>query len=269
MRSGPQIFSRTEWEANPSLHPAARLWQRHHPPMGYPAGVIGVPQPIPGLAFFPGGYGLWGVVGRRNLPQWPEGGVMIVGHDFHSEAGYRSSLRAGGEPLTMPTWRNLIGVLADAGIPLERCFFTNAYMGLREGAVTTGPFPGAAEPTFASHCTAFLREQIRLQQPALILTLGVNVPPLLGTLSPELAPWTSGRGLRHLDAVGPVRSGVTVGGIDGYDTTVVALVHPSLRHASVRHRRYAGAVGAAAERAMVRDGMISAGLAPASPTVTP
>ncbi|MEO8083648.1 MAG: hypothetical protein ABI780_07490 [Ardenticatenales bacterium] len=96
----------------------------------------------------------------------------------------------------------------------------------------------------------------------------MNGPLLLGTLSPELLPWTARKGLRHLDAVGPVRSGVTFIGINGYDTTVVALVHPSLRHASVRHCRYAGAVGAEAERAMLREGMITAGMVPTSPTVT-
>jgi hypothetical protein len=188
---------------------------------------------------------------------------MVVGHDFHSEAGYLESFRAGGERPTLPTWRNLLEVLEAAGIAPEKCFFTNLYMGLRAGTATTGVFPGAGDPAFVAHCQGFLIEQLRVQRPALVLSLGVHVPPVLGALSPELAPWTTGRGLRHLDTVGPVRSGVAFRGLDGYRTTVAALIHPSLRHASLRHRRYRGMSGPHAELAMLRDGLAASGLAAA------
>lgn len=243
------------------MHPAEDLWARHHPRAGYPTGVVGVPEPIPGLAFFPGGYGLWDTSAGRPLPPMPVGGVMVIGHDFHSVAGYEASRLAGGERLTLPTWGNLLRLFDAAGVPPERCFFTNLYMGLRAGVATTGPFPGAADTTFVAHCRVFLAEQLRVQRPALVLSLGINVPPALGALSPELAAWATGKGVRHLDAVGPVRSGVTLGGIPEYQTTVVALLHPSLRHASLRHRRYVGEAGAAAELAMIRDGMAFAGMA--------
>jgi hypothetical protein len=38
-------------------------------------------------------------------------------------------------------------------------------------------------------------------------------------------------------------------------STVVALTHPSLRDASVRHRRYGGDVGNVAELAMLREAL--------------
>ena len=243
------------------MHPAEALWSRHHPPHGYPAGVLAVPEPIPGLAFFPGGYGLWGSAAGRPLPPFPVGGVMIVGHDFHSEAGYRESLRLGGERLTLPTWSNLVKLLAAAGIAPERCFFTNLYMGLRAGTATTGPFPGATDARFVTHCQHFLLEQLDAQRPALILTLGVHVPPVVGALSPELAPWATGKGLRHLDEVGAVRTDVGFPALGAYRTTAVALIHPSLRHASLRHRRHEGLTGADAELRMLRDGMAHAGIA--------
>ena len=248
-------------ESLASMHPAEALWAHHHPPAGYPAGVVAVPVPISGLAFFPGGFGLWGATAGRPLPPLPLGGVMVLGHDFHSEAGYQASRRAGGERLTLPTWSNLLKVLAATGIPAERCFFTNLYMGLRAGTETTGPFPGVTDQLFVAHCRTFLIEQLRVQRPALVLSLGVHVPPVLGALSPELRSWAEGKGLRHLDAVGPVRVEVTFPGLEGYRTTVVALIHPSLRHASLRHRRYGSVVGADAELAMLRDGMTAAGMA--------
>jgi uracil-DNA glycosylase len=245
------------------MNPAEALWARHHPLAGYPKGVVAVPEPIRGLAFFPGGFGLWGSVASQPLAPFPRAGVMILGHDFHSEAGYQKSRRLGGEPLTLPTWRNLVALLAAASIAPERCFFTNLYMGLRDGRKTTGRFPGASNPDFVQHCKSFLLEQLRTQVPALIVTLGTQVPPVLGALSPELAHWTAGTGLKHLDGVGPVQKDVHFRGVDGFETTVVALIHPSMRHASLRHRRYKEAagnelVGAEAELAMLRNAAATA-----------
>ena len=95
-----------------SSHPIQTLWAHHHPPGGrYPLGVVPVPAPIEGRAFFPGGYGLLGVAPGQPLPAMPVGGVMILGHDFHSEAGYLESFAAGGERETMPTWKNLLPLL--------------------------------------------------------------------------------------------------------------------------------------------------------------
>jgi hypothetical protein len=188
---------------------------------------------------------------------------MVLGHDFHSETGYEKSRRDGAERLTLPTWSNLLKLLAAARIPPDTCFFTNVYMGLRAGSATTGMFPGAVDRGFVAHCQTFLCEQLRVQRPALVLTLGIHVPPLIGALSPELTSWTTRKGLKHLDASGPVRSGVTFTGVDGLCTTVVALIHPSLRHASLPHRRYKQTQGAEAELRMVRDGMDYAGVAAA------
>ena len=237
------------------MHTIEELWKLHHPEKGYPSGVMAVPEPINGLAFFPGGYGLWGVSKERPLPAFPVGGIMIIGHDFHSEEGYRISLAMGGERLTLPTWRNLLKILEDTGIRPERCFFTNLYMGLRAGKTTTGPFPGAKDDEFVKHCLEFLLDQIQAQRPSLVISLGMQVPPALSVISPELESWGSGRGLRHIDKVGAVKHGVTFEKIEDYKTTVVALLHPSLRHANLRHRRYGNTSGSDAELAMLRDGI--------------
>lgn len=236
------------------IHPAKALWAIHHPPAGYPEGVLPVPEPIPGRAFFPGGYGQWMEDGEAKLADFPAGGIMILGHDFHSVTGYEKSRCLGYEPLTQKTWGNLRKLLDAAGLPLHRCFFTNLYMGLRVGSAT-GVFPGAGDEAFVRHCKSFLLHQIAVQRPTLLLTLGIHVPVAIGGLSPELKPWAEGRGLKHLDTVGPVRTGVSFLGVEGFATTTVALIHPSLRHASLRHRRFEGAIGAEAELAMLRRGM--------------
>lgn len=101
-------------------------------------------------------------------------------------------------------------------------------------------------------------EQLRLQRPGLLLTLGVYVPQVIAPLSPQLTPWASRRGSKQLDSVGPVQREATFPGVEDFRTTVVALLHPSLRHASLRHRNYAGVVGVDAELAMLRDGLPAA-----------
>lgn len=182
---------------------------------------------------------------------------MILGHDFHSEDGYRASVVRTREAESQPTWRNLVSVLTRVGIPVERCFFTNVYMGLRAGSGTTGPFPGAADADFVRHCERFLGDQLRTLRPSLIITLGINVPPVIGRVIPGLSRWAEGRGLRHLDEVGPVQRDVRIDAEPPFTSTAVALTHPSLRHASVRHRSFAGERGDAAELAMLRDALAS------------
>ena len=114
----------------------------------------------------------------------PIGGVMVLGHDFYSEAGYVRFLADRGESTRGPTWRNLLALFARVGLRPERCFFTNAYMGLRAGSANTGRFPGARDPGFVERFRLFLAEQIGAQQPRLVLTLGSHVPAVLHR-SPE------------------------------------------------------------------------------------
>lgn len=233
-------------------HPAVLLWRKQSRFVEYPVGVLPVPAPIPGTSFFPGGFGLWNSAMGQPLPPFPVEGCMVLGHDFHSEAGYRASVKRGREDANQPTWRNMVSLLNRAGVPLDRCFFTNYYMGLRQGSATTGPFPGRTDATFVAWCRSFFIEQLRVQRPRLIITLGVSVPPGIAPLSRQLEDWGRGIGIRHLDSVGALRRDVSFDGLPSYVTTVVALIHPSLRHASLRHRRFGSLSGDDAEVALLK-----------------
>lgn len=232
-------------------HPAQQLWDEHAYPGDHPLGVLPVPEAIRGTAFFPGGFGLLVSAPGSELPSFPFGGLMVLGHDFHSEAGYRRSLERNGESLSQPTWRNLLRLLAQAAIPTADCFFTNFFMGLRQGTITTGVFPGSKSEPYVEHCRRFLLRQLEVQRPRLLLTLGIHTPVLVAPMSPELAPWRIRQGLKYLDASGPIQRRASFVGLPGFRTTVVALTHPSLRHASMRHRRFDGATGADAELRML------------------
>ena len=245
-------------------HPVERLSEKLPSVEPYPDGVVPVPGRLPGTAFFPGGAGLWMPDGggdpATDLPPMPTGGVMVLGHDFYSEAGFARFVARRGESTRGPTWRNLLSLLGRAGVSPERCFFTNAYMGLRAGSANTGRFPGARDGGFVERCRAFLAEQLRAQMPGVVLTLGSHVPAVISPLSPQLRPWEDRKGIAQLDALGlPLVEGATFHGVAGLRTTVVALVHPSLRQAAVRRRRYGDLTGDAAELAMLRDALRRSG----------
>ena len=107
----------------------------------------------------------------------PVGGVMVVGQDFDTYASFNESLAKGGEVLfdeeerstsSSATWRTLMELLPRFHIPLERCFFTNAYMGLRKDGSPTGRFIGSRDPDFTARCRMFFRKQLVAQRPRLI-----------------------------------------------------------------------------------------------------
>lgn len=183
---------------------------------------------------------------------------MILGHDFHSLAAFRRSYEAGAEVSQDaggsyrmgPTWRNLLALLDDAKIDPAECFFTNAYMGLRESDSSMGRFPGSHDAEFVERCRPFFLRQLDAQRPRAILALGAWVPRFLAPLAVKLADWSARESLDAIDSAGPVRTEVIFDGrVDS--CTVIALTHPSLRSANVGRRRYVGQEGKTAERAML------------------
>lgn len=242
-------------------HPVEILFEGLKIVEPYPEGVVPVPGRLPGTAFFPGGMGLWQQNPEDASPPMPVGGVMVLGHDFYSEAGYRRFVARRGESTKGPTWRNLLALLDRVGVGPERCFFTNAYMGLRAGSQNTGRFPGARDPGFVERCRAFLAEQLRAQKPRLILTLGSHVPAVLAPLSEDLAPWLGSTSLKAIDETGcPLIPAARFPSAPHPSVAVAALVHPSIRWASVLRRRYKGLCGDAAEVAMLEEALRPSGI---------
>ena len=231
-------------------HSSKKLWRVLAKVRTYPKGVKPVPEQIQGTSFFPGGIGLW----RESLtevPQFPVGGVMVLGQDFDSVAGYEKSRRRGAESPNYPTWRNLLLLLDKAQIAQERCFFTNIYMGLREGTINTGPFPGSKDPEFRERCRDFFIRQLEAQRPCLILALGAYVPPFLATLSDELSGWTKWPGFRKLDEKDCAIIPAALFPKAKHKCALVALTHPSFS-LNARHRRWQSFQGYWAEVQMVK-----------------
>lgn len=232
-------------------------------------GVKPVPKMLTGTAFFPGGSGLWlGHSGSwytpSDRPDMPEGKVMVLGHNFDSEKGYKEtkSLEVQHE-LDSRTWRNLLPLLQAAGIDKKDCFFTNVYMGLKAGEKNTGEFPGARSE-FKDRCQLFLTKQIAIQKPRLILTLGTEVPEFIAPLAPKLtekAAWKKWQNFPKLDAdeVSLVDD-VRFDRAPEQSVTVVALLHPSERYRNAHLRSYCEQNGTDAELAMLKDALEQSGI---------
>jgi hypothetical protein len=82
----------------------------------------------------------------------------------------------------------------------------------------------------------------------------------LAKLSPKLACWSGVGGFKEIDIHGPVQYEVQFPSIDEFACATVALIHPSLRQASLRHRRYEGSAGADAEPRMLASALRAAKL---------
>src|SRR4051812_15712877 len=108
-------------------------------------------------------------------------------------------------------------------------------MGLCEGD-DSFDYRGREHGIFRKACSAFLKAQIEIQRPRLILTLGRYPPPMLAELSPNLAGWI-GRNLSLavLDAV-PITHDAEFLISDRltHRAVVVPLAHPSMPNSNRR-----------------------------------
>ena len=228
-------------------HPAEYLWRiLLEIVRSYPDGTAPVPAGyrIEGLGCFPCGYGLWDKLPGVPPPPMPVRGIMLLAHNWGSV--YELDRYKKSERRNSPYWRNLRPLLERAGISMSDCFATNAYPGLVTAKSNMGKFPGTKDRQFQDATRQFLNEQIRVVSPALIVTLGIHVPPLLACLSDDLSGWRKVSAFGHLNNDNAIveRARFTDA---GHTATVVALTHPSQRRLNVKHRTYRGRQGDDAE----------------------
>ncbi len=223
-----------------------------------PPEVAPVPGPLPGVCFFPGAAGVWGDADKREYVPFPSGGAMIVGQDWGTAQDYKE---AGREPWVEPceaTWDNLLSVLKDAGLPPEKCFFTNYFTGLRKTPPSTGEFPGAKDPRYAGLCGGFFLRQIAAARPRLLVLLGLQIPRRVALLSEELKDWRDCGGIKSLDDAGALKENARFG--DHSVAAVCWLLHPSMRESNLRYRARKNKTGAAIERELMRDATRKSGI---------
>jgi hypothetical protein len=219
---------------------------------------------IAGRAFFPGGSGLVG-------QDFPSQRIMVLGHDFDTKKNFEQSCADGHEDPGNKTWSGILTLFKRLEIPVEDCFFTNAYMGVRVGldnrrqaVKPTGTNPSRSHEPYFELSSKMFAHQIATQEPKLVIALGTHVPAFLAAQDPgSLGAWAQSS-FEKRDAAFAARSAmfpVGTGGSTALHTCVVAsIVHPSLRDANIGKRSYRGLKGDAAEIALLADALVMAGL---------
>ncbi|HPY14568.1 MAG TPA: hypothetical protein PLD55_02140 [bacterium] len=211
-----------------------------------PENVKRVEKMVETTAFFPGGKGLWLEEDQENI--FPD--ILVLGQDFSHVKYYEEVARGEKKDFKEATFRNMIKLFKDdTGINLNRCFFSNVFMGLRVSDSMTGNFPGKKSKTYVEESIKFLLFQIETIKPKVIITLGKNPADILSKLdSKELEIFKNGEVLKTKD------EGLKLNvDINGHKCNVVALEHPSMRHLNIKRRKYKNLEGNDAEVAMIMD----------------
>jgi hypothetical protein len=144
---------------------------------------------IKGTSFYPGGKGLY--LEDGNI-EFPINGIMVLGQDFDNECNFHESVKRETElNKNSKAWNNIIYHFPKVGINMNKCFFTNAIMGLRIGkSKNTGvsvAFQHKKEKEiFLEECRNFFIEQLNLQKPKLIIGLGAQIPRFVSGCSNDL-----------------------------------------------------------------------------------
>lgn len=243
---GPTRSLRLGKDDDLGVHPIERFRKRLEDLNTYPSGVVPVPSYLPGTAFFAASAGLYRPAGTHVLPPFPFGGWMLVGHNLDAEGPFLARLKSGdshGDPARpMRTWQNLYKLLAAAGIDPSECFFTNAYVGLKEGNDPTGRFPGSGNAAFRQWCAEFLLDQAAVMRPRVMATLGVDAARFVASLFPGFRDWDRPRLPPAQPRTAEIRD---------HRFGVVALVHPSAHHVTLHLRTYDEKRGLEAEAALL------------------
>lgn len=202
---------------------------------------------ISGRAFFPGGKGTF-----DNSDIISDKDIMILGQDFDCEKNYKKSLLNGKEDIDKnPTWKNLLAFLDEIKINRERCFFTNAILGIRKGDKGTGKSPAFKDEALMENCRKFFYFQIELQKPKAIFVLGKYTAEFLSKTSNDLESWSTIKNFKSVDEQNDqVKQNVTF--YNNSKSSVVLLTHPSFRSSNIHRRSYNGKVGNEAEIAMTK-----------------
>lgn len=190
----------------------------------YPKGVMeNRSGRIKGPGFFPGSTGL---VDGAKPPSSRR--IMVLGQDQHNTKGHeRSEDEAQGE-FYSKTWVNMKETLFKYVIDLDDCFFTNFIMGVRVKGRNTGPSPALRHPDFIQACSSFFIKQLKVQQPRVILCLGMIPFKLLSLVSSGLRMRSIGIGTfpeldeRKMNVI----PGVQFDAVPDKQFVVVPLTHP-------------------------------------------
>ncbi|MEA2785890.1 MAG: uracil-DNA glycosylase [Candidatus Eremiobacteraeota bacterium] len=154
----------------------------YHPAVGRTGATVD--ELIQGTAFFPGGSGLWrgNALGGPLPDHFPDAPVMFVAHNYDSINAHARAKARRGE-VDSPFWRDrLIPYISMAGIDPADVFFTNVLMGCKPGSAI-GDMP--VVPGYEEQCVAFLRRQIEIVKPRVVIAFGAKARTRVRLVLPQ------------------------------------------------------------------------------------
>jgi len=211
----------------------------------YPKGVTPVRKLATETAFFPGGYGVWMENNTDILPD-----IMVIGQDFSLKEQHEKILTGITHDIDTNTWKEIIKLFKEVGIPLCRCFFTNSMMGLRESGSNTGIFIGLKDDNYLKRNISFLENQIELVKPSLIIVLGSIAPKVISNLSEKLKIWKDFNFKKIDNDDLAIQKNIYIKNIS---INFVSIVHPSFRFINSSKRKYKSFIGNEAEIQLLKD----------------
>ena len=137
----------------------------------YPQGVqetaSTVERLLPGIAAFAVGTGLACDPWRDFFPESP---ILFVGHNWGNQRMLLKAQRLSGEGDKV-FWRRLRDFVREAGKKPEEVQVTNVLQGIK-----AGPAAGTmtTDKTFVGECLVYLRDQVRIVGPRLLVSLGAE-----------------------------------------------------------------------------------------------
>ncbi|TVR37725.1 MAG: hypothetical protein EA392_11945 [Cryomorphaceae bacterium] len=206
----------------------------------YPSKMVEIPEFVDGPGFFPGCSGTSDM--ETDISQKD---FIILGQDQDKKEGFEETINKGSEEYT-PTWREINKLFGrvktdeDDKLKLDECFFTNALMGVRNTTKSTGKSPGFSSPNFVAVCRKIFEETIDVIRPKGIICLGIWPAKFVGMASGQVASkLICFEKYSEIDQAGfAVMKGIRFDAINSFQTTVVILSHPCLRHLYAGDRSY-------------------------------
>lgn len=186
-----------------------------------------------GPGFFPGCTGT--IDSRQDISGLR---FMVLGQDFDTATNHQLIDSSKGEIEHNTTWRNLKVLLHDLAIEPSDCFFTNAYMGLRpnqtnEKNKNTGESPASKRGAelFAKDCQSFLKKQLEVIQPEVVLVLGKETAKFVSKAFPdECSKWKNFPTLKKLYED---EDNISIEfNLDGKPIQFLFVIHPSLNNSN-------------------------------------
>jgi len=218
---------------------------------------------IKGFSFFPGGKGTFfnSYESSDKSEKISDKDYMILGNDWSTLKNYiididPNRLEPDKNIHTDKTGINIMELLKQADIKPEKCFFTNAILGVRTKAGSTDKPPAfeKGNEEFLSYCREFFKFQLSIQRPKAIFVLGKYPAKFLAPLNKKLNVWKNFPNFKTIDDKGKqIIKNVQI--LPDLSVNFVLLMHPSCRKYNLDKREYKGKTGNNAQIKMIKEVM--------------